>query len=159
MLTGWRPALRIARRDVLRSRGRSALVVAMVGLPVALVTALATLYVTNDVSPVESIPSRLGATAAALSNGGGAVLQDPTMSSQSIVGTSTTAPLTAPQLQHLTGGTVIDLPSTSTSIRTARGSLSAEAVVIDPLSPALAGAFTVVQGRMPRADSEVLVTR
>ena len=159
MLTGWRPALRIARRDVLRSRGRSALVVAMVGLPVALVTALATLYVTNDVSPVESIPSRLGATAAALSNGGGAVLQDPTMNSQSFVGTSTTAPLTAPQLQHLTGGTVIDLPSTGTSIRTARGSLSAEAVVIDPLTPALAGAFTVVQGRMPRADSEVLVTR
>ena len=161
MLTGWRPALRIARRDVLRSRGRSALVVAMVGLPVALVTALATMYVTNDVSPVESIPSRLGTTAAELTTeGAGPVVQDPVGANQSFSATSTpAAPLTASELQRLTRGSVIDVPRTGTSIRTARGSLSADAVVVDPLAPALAGAFDVTQGRMPRTDTEVLVTR
>ena len=33
-LRSWRPALRIARRDATRARGRSALVLVMIGLPV-----------------------------------------------------------------------------------------------------------------------------
>ncbi len=157
MLTGWRPALRIARRDVLRSRGRSALVVTMVGLPVALVTTLATLYVTDDVTPVESIPARLGATAAELVSDGSVVVQDPVANTQ-LTGPATDL-LTGPGLQRLTGGRVIDLPSAPTSIRTERGSLSAGALVVDPLARALAGSFTVTQGRLPRADTEVLVTK
>ena len=40
---GWRVALRVARRDALRSRGRSALVIVMIGLPVLLSTAIAVL--------------------------------------------------------------------------------------------------------------------
>ncbi len=34
-MSGWRPALRIARRSVVRARGRSALIAALVALPVA----------------------------------------------------------------------------------------------------------------------------
>ena len=40
-LRAWAPALRMARREVLRSRGRSALVVAMIGLPVAMMSFVA----------------------------------------------------------------------------------------------------------------------
>ncbi len=39
MTPGWRPALRIARRDALRNRGRTALILLMVLLPVTAVAA------------------------------------------------------------------------------------------------------------------------
>ncbi len=39
LLSGWAPALRVARREALRARGRSALVLAMIALPVLGVTA------------------------------------------------------------------------------------------------------------------------
>ena len=44
VLPGWRAAFRIARRDALRSKGRSALVVAMIALPVLGVTAADVTY-------------------------------------------------------------------------------------------------------------------
>ena len=162
-MRGWRPALRIARRDVLRSRGRSALVVAMVGLPVALVTALATLFVTNDVSPVESIPLRLGATQAELQIGGhGAVVQDPdgnTLTSTAPSADAPSPPADAATLARQTGGRVVDLPTTSTQIRTERGRLTADALVTDPRDRTRAGLIDVVDGRSPSALDEVLVTR
>ena len=43
LLRGWRPALRIARREALRARGRSVLVLVMIGLPVLGIVALDTL--------------------------------------------------------------------------------------------------------------------
>ena len=39
-MSGWRPLLRIARRDALRARGRSLLVTAMIALPVLGMTAI-----------------------------------------------------------------------------------------------------------------------
>ncbi len=163
-MRGWRPALRIARRDVLRARGRSALVMAMVGLPVALVTALATLYVTNEVSAAESIPLRLGSTTAELQSFGGTpVAQDPDGnflgSSAAITNADPADPLTAGQLQQVTRGRVIDLPLTGTVIATERGSLRADALITDPSAPELSGMFNLLDGRLPRADNEVLVTR
>src|SRR6185437_293634 len=56
----WRVALRLARREIVRGKGRAALVAIMVGVPVLLVVSLATLYHTNEVSPQESLTSRLG---------------------------------------------------------------------------------------------------
>ena len=159
-MRAWRPALRIARRDVLRSRGRSALVVAMVGLPIALATALATLAVTNDVSTVESIPLRLGTTQAELQSVGGIVGQDPdgNMMGQTAQSTPTPA-VDAAGLQRLTGGRIVDLAITSTLIRTERGRLSADALVADPRDRRLSGVIDVVDGRLPTAPDEVLVTR
>ena len=63
-LSGWRPALRIARRDLWRNKGRNALVVVMVGLPVMAVSAFATVNATNSISPVEQISQLMGATQA-----------------------------------------------------------------------------------------------
>ena len=48
-LGSWRVALRLARRDALRSKGRTLLVAAMVGIPVLLVGILSTVYHTNKV--------------------------------------------------------------------------------------------------------------
>ncbi|GGQ02887.1 ABC transporter permease [Streptosporangium pseudovulgare] len=57
----FRAALRISRRDALRARGRSALIVAMVGLPVLVITLALILVETADVTPDEELTSRIGA--------------------------------------------------------------------------------------------------
>ncbi|HYO17332.1 MAG TPA: hypothetical protein VES02_01515 [Dermatophilaceae bacterium] len=57
-------AIRIARRDARRYRWRSALIVAMVGLPVLFLTSGITLLATNDVSLAESGPMVMGSAQA-----------------------------------------------------------------------------------------------
>ena len=56
----WRLALRIARRDARRHKGRTLLVVLMVGLPVLVITAGDTLFRTEDVDAGEQLSVRLG---------------------------------------------------------------------------------------------------
>lgn len=172
-MAAWRPALRIARRDVMCAKGRSALVAVMVGVPVALVTCLASVYATNDVSDVESIPFRLGAMAAELQVAGdGPVWQDPKMAQVEAVARDADdeqatpaaaqpadSSATVQRLEQLTGGRVIDLPSTRTLIRTDRGRLDATALLADVCSPELRGLVSLQQGRLPHADDEVVVSR
>ncbi|NHA69564.1 ABC transporter permease [Phycicoccus flavus] len=62
----WAVALRMARRDVRRHRGRSALVVVMVVLPTLLLSAVVTLVYTNDVKGAEKIPWAMGSGQALL---------------------------------------------------------------------------------------------
>lgn len=62
----WRVALRMARRDVRRHRGRSLVVLLMVGLPAMLVVAALTVGATSQVTGAEKIPSVMGSTEAAI---------------------------------------------------------------------------------------------
>jgi putative ABC transport system permease protein len=169
-MSAWRPALRIARRDVLKAKGRSLLVAVMVGVPVMLVTCFTAVYATDQVSAAESIPSRVGATAAELQLYSNLpVWQDPTMNQYDVVrregddgGAPPDEPSTADAvalLQQLTGGRVIDVPTASTLIRTERGRLDASALVADVRHRALSGLVDVQQGRLPQQDDEVLVSR
>src|SRR5918999_3483555 len=66
LLRGWRPLLRMARREALRGRGRSALVLALIALPVLAVSAAAVVYRTTEVTSVEALDRELGAAAAAV---------------------------------------------------------------------------------------------
>ena len=59
-VAGWKPALRLARRDALRNKGRSVLVLVMIALPVLAVSAADVVYQTSDVAGVESLDRRLG---------------------------------------------------------------------------------------------------
>ena len=75
-MRGWRPALRIAWRDVLRAKGRSALVLVMICLPVLAVSAAAVVWKTSDVSGSESATRLMGAANARLwSEGRGPIVQ------------------------------------------------------------------------------------
>ncbi|MGL5927668.1 MAG: FtsX-like permease family protein [Dermatophilaceae bacterium] len=56
----WSVALRMARRDVRRHRGRSALVVVMVGVPTLLLSMLVTVAASSDVTGAELIPETMG---------------------------------------------------------------------------------------------------
>ncbi|MGC5413349.1 hypothetical protein ACPXCX_58250, partial [Streptomyces sp. DT225] len=61
---------RIARRDALRAKGRSALVVAMIALPVLGVTAADITYRSADLSPAEQLTAEIGSADALYSDAG-----------------------------------------------------------------------------------------
>ncbi|MFC4145440.1 FtsX-like permease family protein [Micromonospora mangrovi] len=56
----WRTALRIARREARRARGRTALVLAMITLPVLALTFIAVTYDMSELSRAERMDRRLG---------------------------------------------------------------------------------------------------
>ncbi|MEU9762988.1 FtsX-like permease family protein [Streptomyces sp. NPDC047985] len=60
VFTGWRAALRIAGRDAMRAKGRSALVVAMIAVPVLGVTALDVTYRSMTQTTAEKLTSQMG---------------------------------------------------------------------------------------------------
>ncbi|WP_154792739.1 ABC transporter permease [Occultella kanbiaonis] len=80
-LTRWRAALRIARRDALRHRGRTLLVVAMIALPVFGATFLATVIRSSSPTVATTLQQTLGDDAQALvtvDSCGFVILQVPT---------------------------------------------------------------------------------
>ncbi|MFD0261720.1 FtsX-like permease family protein [Kitasatospora indigofera] len=66
-LSAWRAALRIARRDALRAKGRSALIIAMIALPVVGVTAADVVARSSVLTPQESATRLMGGADAYLS--------------------------------------------------------------------------------------------
>ncbi|MCW3813453.1 FtsX-like permease family protein [Micromonospora sp. DR5-3] len=65
-LGSWRTALRIARREARRARGRTALVLAMIALPVLALSFAAASYDMAELSSAEELDRRLGAADAEL---------------------------------------------------------------------------------------------
>ncbi|MFB7133120.1 FtsX-like permease family protein [Streptomyces sp. NPDC056237] len=68
VFTGWRASLRMARRDAMRAKGRSALVVAMIAIPVLGVTALDVTYRSENLSVAETLTSEMGSADALFSD-------------------------------------------------------------------------------------------
>src|SRR5674476_552810 len=113
---GWRVAIRIARRDARRYKWRSALIVAMVGLPVLLLTGGITLLATADVSMAESVPRVMGSAQARIhDNGPRRQVQSPDSQSNrnlsagalAVPGFAPDSAWTMSKVQKLTGGRVI----------------------------------------------------
>ena len=121
----WRAALRLAGRDLRRSRGRSSLVALMVGSPVLLLTVLSTLNATNAVSVQESLPYRLGRAQAELTVlGADPLYQDPEGVVLSTYPGGGGRPWDAARLQQATGGRVVDVPEGSLPVRMPTGSVA-----------------------------------
>ncbi|MGL5857047.1 MAG: FtsX-like permease family protein [Angustibacter sp.] len=160
----WRLAFRLARRDLRHSRGRNALVLAMVGLPVLLVTVLATLSDTLDVTPREGLTQALGQTEALVApQGRDPIDQDPTGTVSLPSGDPSAwaeegRPWTAAEIARVVGGRVIDVMTSESSARTDRGRIAFHVVGVDAADPLLAGFVEVREGRVPRADDEVVVS-
>ena len=103
--SSWAVALRMARRDVRRHKGRSALVVVMVAVPTLLLSLVVTLSVTSDIDGVEGMPFVLGTNQALIEGvDGGQVLQeaDPQRGSSSSKGTATPIPGFDPEANAFT---------------------------------------------------------
>ncbi|MEZ5096600.1 MAG: ABC transporter permease [Nocardioides sp.] len=163
-LRGWRPLLRLAWRDAVRHRARSALVLTLIALPVLAVTAADVLYQTQQLSGTEAMSRRLGAADARISVDpwSTAVQQWPDPDSR--YGSSAGAPegyrpATLADLGQALGRPLrgIELARTETRVLTDRGSAAVEASEFDLGDPLAQGLFHIDEGRAPTDDSEVVV--
>ncbi|MGO4599873.1 FtsX-like permease family protein [Terrabacter sp. 2RAF25] len=171
---GWRVALRMARRDVRRHRGRSLLVVIMVGLPVLLLTAGSTLWFSEDVDAAERLPLQLGRTQGYLVDPLDIALHQ-LVDPQSSYGTGPDGPMAdrpatpvpgyAPgreeaALSRLVGATLHVATFSGGTARMGRTSATVGILGIDPrgVETTLAPRVSLESGRWAAASNEVVVT-
>lgn len=162
LLRGWRLPLRLARRDAMRHRARSLLVVAIIALPVLAVTAADVLFQTSTVSGAESVDRRMGASQAlvTVSAETNAVQQapDPDVGYPVYDGEET---LTAPSAEQvsslLDGARLVELRRTVGQVVTEGGRVEAQALEVDLADPVADGLVRLTSGRLPRSADEVVV--
>ncbi|MEV0378529.1 FtsX-like permease family protein [Nonomuraea sp. NPDC050643] len=157
-------ALRISRRDSLRFKGRSALIMVMIGLPVLVITAVLTLSASTDLTVREQLPGRLGsvADAAVMPHAKGLrVQQDPAGrfgNQRDTKGTEQPAPWTAAEVVRLTGGRLIPFYDYSVEALLPDGFDAVDLMEIDLRDPLGRGVRTLVEGRFPATPQEIAVT-
>jgi putative ABC transport system permease protein len=160
--TSWRLALRLARRDALRNRGRSILVLVMIALPVLAVTAADVVIQTSQVSGVEGLDRRLGAADAQIEvpAGGAPMLQafDPYDGNTS-TGEGDAWPTEEQVLGVLGDVRLVEQRSGDVDVRTDDGVAYAEATEVDLRDPLTDGLFDLTSGRWPTDPAEVVVNQ
>ncbi|GAB3078522.1 FtsX-like permease family protein [Nocardioides zeae] len=170
-MTGWRPLLRLARRDLARHRGRTAIVLAMLTLPVLVVTAGAVLFASADISSAERLDRELGPE-------GEALLAPTTMgplrqAADPDQGWTSEDSGGAGDAFSMVDGAVVDpaewadvlgdrpvLEVREGSVEVAVGGerLYAPALEVDLSTPLGAGLVELAEGRLPTAGDEVAVS-
>ncbi|RKT19190.1 putative ABC transport system permease protein [Streptomyces sp. 1114.5] len=175
-LGAWRVALRIARRDALRAKGRSALIVAMVALPVLGVTGADVVHRSGQLTPAERVERVVGqadALVTALSPGRAVeqapVAEDGAFSVDTRAGQQPTAeqvkgastdPVTLVTALLPPGSALTPArPGSETGANTPEGlvrTLTTEADLGDPIWH---GRIDLVEGRAPKAPHELAATR
>ncbi len=160
LLSGWRLALRMAWREVRRSRARSALVLFMVTFPVVAVVAADVAQATSSVSSVESLDRRLGSAEARVQAlpDTRSVFQtaDPDSGGTATEGAHGAA-ASLPSIQAALGGSrpVTELRQRQLGISTDIGTLEVDATGMDVQDPLTDGLFRLTSGRLPRSADEV----
>ncbi|MEU7002019.1 FtsX-like permease family protein [Nonomuraea sp. NPDC046570] len=157
-------ALRVARRDALRARGRSALIMVMIGLPVLVFTAMLTIVANVTVDSREGLTADLGAAEARVipSSLCGPVTQDLDGSSLGHDPEASCPPpswTAAKVAAHLPPGTRL-LPVTSGGVGVViDGEFTRfEATEVDLRDPLSAPSRPLREGRLPETAGEVVVT-
>ncbi|MGW7448041.1 FtsX-like permease family protein [Kitasatospora sp. NPDC054795] len=181
-LSAWRVALRIARRDALRAKGRSALVIAMVALPVLGVTGADVVFRSAELTPAEHATRVMGQAVAEVHivERGTSVKQAPdpekglTIQSPKDDAKNGEAPKYTPAQQRsldtepvelarqlLPAGAILvpELSGPYTAASSAEGVLSTRVGEADLTDPVWRGRIDLYQGRAPAADTEAAVTR
>lgn len=159
VLTGRRAVLRLAARDARRHKARSALVVAMVALPVLVLSAVDVVARTaQDHSGGQrvALPATADAVVQVLPY---PVQQVPDGTVWSGVGDGLDAPPTAADVLRDLAATRV-VPDTRTSVRYAAsdGSRRLELRELDYADPLAAGLVRQLEGRAPRTRQEVAIT-
>ncbi|HEU4337558.1 MAG TPA: ABC transporter permease [Nocardioides sp.] len=166
-MNGWRPALRIARRDAMRHRGRSILVLVMVALPVLAVSAAAVVIKTSQLSGAEGVDRRMGAAAARVwTEGSGPVLQAPDPQQGYTTGGAEaheeeTEPFDPAVLTGVLGPDTRLLPIRHGwgGVRLGERVVDLDVTEVDLGDPLAAGLFELTSGRLPRATGEVVANQ
>lgn len=166
-MTGWRAALRLARRDALRHKANSLLVLILIALPVLAVTAAAVVWETRDVDSHEALERRLGASAALVESRAGAVDAFQAFDPRDNSGWSSTSDdeQGAPTKHHLAQvrGVLGDVPAvvmarSTVEVVTDRGRTSVEVTEVDLANTLTEGLFRLESGRVPTRAGEVVVS-
>ncbi|SNS78487.1 putative ABC transport system permease protein [Streptosporangium subroseum] len=156
-------ALRISRRDAWRAKGRSALIMVMIGLPVLVITGLLTFAATADLTPRERLTADLGTADIRIktTETRGRLEQD--LQGQCCPGGAgpvSTPPWTSAELTKLLGPGARLLPANDGSAdfwsRAGRGHVTAHE--LDLRDPLTAGMYRLVEGRVPASPQEIAVT-
>ena len=168
-LSAWRVGLRIARRDALRHKARSALVVVMIGLPILGVVTADVLFRSSQLTASEQLPRKLGDADALVSGvyGGTAIEQVPDGSTfgSAVSGTggapAQPAPLTLAQVRAVLPAGSQVAPWRTDGGQVHFGDAPARSVTVDELdytSPVAAGIIVQEAGRAPRTAHELALS-
>ncbi|MGW6686440.1 FtsX-like permease family protein [Streptomyces sp. NPDC054961] len=163
----WIAAIRIARRDAWRSKGRSILVLAMIALPIVGVSAADLTARSSQLTGEQRMDRLLGATDAKISSShmGVAIYQRPDAKSYAPVGgydkydgaarggREEEAPPALPP-----GAQAVTDTQAYAKVRTRFGILDTELRELDAASPLTKGLLTLDRGRLPGATGEVIAT-
>lgn len=165
--SGWRAAFRIARRDAVRAKGRSALVVAMIALPVLGVTAADLTYRSALATPAEQLTAELGAADARFTDQGMGPVRLEQMPDGVIWGTPQDTPETLPEAER----EPVDVPATfpkgsrhlteqsvPASVTTRHGIADTRITELHIADPLLRGRIELTDGAYPQADDEMAAT-
>ncbi|MET9349165.1 ABC transporter permease [Streptomyces termitum] len=160
----WRAAVRIARRDAWRAKGRSALVLSMIALPILGVSAVDLTYRSSELSPSEKLERTIGTADASFRDTGFAgtpILQSPSGDSyrpaKDFDGAwpdgkgDVAAAIPA-------GATWITVTHGGAKLTTAHGLLQAEVRELKASDPIARGLSTLLEGRNPEKADEVIAT-
>lgn len=162
-LNRWAVALRIARRSALRSRGRSLLIIALVGLPIAGLSTGTVLLASSHPTDAELVQNTLGHAEAKLTvvaSPADGVTQNVrgefTLTSS---GSSSNAAMVDPRTVVSTSTRLLRLGNGAGTFRTPSGATSLQVETGPAWDPALnGGPFELDAGRLPRTPDEVLVS-
>lgn len=167
LFSGWRAALRIARRDAVRAKGRSALVVAMIALPVLGVTAADLTYRSALPTLAEELTADLGAADALFTDRG----MGPVRLEQMPDGIMWQTPEDAPEMLPDDEPEPVDVPATfpkgsrhvteqsvPTSVTTRHGITDTQITELNVADPLLRGRVELTDGAYPRAKNEMAAT-
>lgn len=163
VFTGWRAALRIARRDAMRSKGRSALVVAMIAAPVVGVTALDVTYRSVTSTTAEQLTAAMGSADALFSDQQiGPIEQMPEAERYDQVDENAPVDDTGPSIDISTtfpkGSRAISIQSVPASVTTGYGVANTEIHEFRTSDKLARGKIDLVRGDYPHGPDEVAAT-
>ncbi|OEJ32752.1 ABC transporter permease [Streptomyces subrutilus] len=162
----WIAAIRIARRDAWRAKGRSLLVLAMIALPIVGVSAADLTVRSAELSTAQELERRLGAADAEIgaSSMNAPIYQNPKGDRYAPVGGYDTyvpgdkADQVDPLKALPAGAEVVKDSVGQAKIRTTHGLLNTDLREVDTADPLVKGRITLDRGRLPRAAGEIIAT-
>jgi putative ABC transport system permease protein len=159
----WRPALRIARREAVRAKGRSVLVLVMIVIPVLAVVGADVLGRTADVTTVEGLDRQLGSSDALVRWNGdqSPVDQSPTLDTYG-TRANATGDLPRPTARTITAvlpaARIVTVDTGQVAVRTRVGVSRPAAMELDGRRSVTHGLLDLRSGRYPRTAGEVAVS-
>lgn len=164
-LAGWAAALRMARREAARARGRSALVLVMIALPVLGVTSADVIVHTADVGGTEALDRRVGTADALVSfQSHQTRVQQAADPNEAMAegGRGNDQPdVTLTAVSTALGHHVLGLERREGNVRviTDKGQSDVIATELDLRDPLASGLFVLEQGNLLHAADEVVVNQ